>query len=62
LANDDEVAFDVHDVTVLWDGQPRHIRADETGSVPLVGMALLDAHSLYVEVADGGRVAIQPVE
>ena len=21
LANDDEVAFDVHDVTVIWDGQ-----------------------------------------
>ena len=28
LANDDEVSFDVHDVTVLWDGQPRRIKAD----------------------------------
>ena len=61
LANDDEVEFDVHDVTVLWDGQPRHIRADATGSVPLVGMALLDAHSLYVEVGDGGPVVIRPM-
>ena len=34
LANDDEVTFDVHDVTVLWDGEPRHIKADVTGSTP----------------------------
>ena len=32
LANDDEVSFDVHDVTVLWDSQPRHIKADAAGS------------------------------
>ena len=56
LANDDEVSFDV---TVLWDGQPRHIKADATGSTPLVGMALLDSHSLYVEVEDRGRVIIE---
>ena len=59
LANDDEVSFDVHDVTVLWDGQPRHIKADATGSTPLVGMALLDSHSLYAEVEDRGRVIIE---
>ena len=59
LANDDEVAFDVHDATIIWDGQPRHIMADATGSTPLVGMALLDRHSLYVEVENGGHVVIQ---
>ena len=59
LANDDEVTFDVHDVTVLWDGQPRPIRADATGSTPLVGMLLLDKHSLTIEVERGGRVVIQ---
>ena len=32
LANDAEVDFDVHYVTVLWDGQPRDIEADATGS------------------------------
>ena len=62
LANDDEVEFDVHDVTVLWDGQPRPIRADATGSIPLVGMALLNGHNLYVDVAVGGRVVIQAIE
>ena len=59
LANDDEVIFDVHDVTVLWDSQPRPIKADATGSTPLVGMLLLDRHDLNIEVESGGRVVIQ---
>ena len=59
LANDDEVSFDVHDVTVLWDGQPRHIKADATGSTPLVGMLLLDGHTLNIEVESGGSVVIE---
>ena len=60
-ANDDEVTFDVHDVTVLWDGVPRHIKADATGSTPLVGMLLLDRHRLNIEVQRGGRVVVQPI-
>ena len=48
------MTFDVHDVTNLWDGQPRHIKADATGSTPLVGMLLLDRHNLNIEVERGG--------
>ncbi len=59
LANDAEVDFDVHYVTVLWDGEPRDIEADATGSIPLVGMLLLDGHSLNIEVESGGRVVIE---
>ena len=59
LANDDEVSFDVYDVTVVWDGQPRHVRADAMGSTPLTGMLLLDGHTLNIEVESGGRVVIQ---
>ena len=59
LANDEEVTFDVHGATVLWDGQPRDIEADVTGSTPLVGMLLLDKHNLSIEVESGGRVVIQ---
>ena len=62
LANDDEVEFDVHHVTVLWDGQPRRIRTAATGSTPLVGMLLLDGHDLNIQVRDGGRVVIQAGE
>ena len=59
LANDDEVTFDVHDVTVLWDDQPRHIKADATGSTPLMGMAMLANHDLKIEVERGGQVVIE---
>ena len=59
LANDDEVSFDVHDVTVLWDGNARRIEADATGSTPLLGMLMLDGHNLNIDVEDGGRVVIQ---
>lgn len=59
LANDDEVTFEVHDVTVLWDGRQRHIKADATGSTPLAGMLLLEAHDLNIEVEREGRVVIQ---
>ena len=59
LANDDEVSFDVHDVSVLWDDLPRQIKADATGSIPLLGMQLLDGHDLTIEVGSGGRVLIQ---
>ena len=59
LANDDEVSFDVHDVTVLWDGQPRYIEAGAVGATPLVGMALLHSHNLNIEVEDRGRVIIE---
>ena len=60
LADNTEVAFLVHRVTVLWDGGQRHIETDAVGATPLVGMAMLDSHSLYVEVENGGRVIIQP--
>ena len=59
LANDEEVEFDTHDVTVLWDGQERHVQADAVEGTPLIGMRLLDRHYLNIEVEVGGRVNIQ---
>ncbi len=59
LANDDQVEFNVHNVTLLWDDEPREIEADATGSTPLVGMLSLDGHSLNIEVESGGEVVIQ---
>ena len=59
LANGDEASFDVYDAAVLWDGQPRRIRADAIGGAPLMGMLLLDGHDLHVEIVEGGRVVIE---
>lgn len=34
LANGSLAEFDIYGVTVLWDGQPRHIEADEANTIP----------------------------
>ena len=62
LANGVVETFNIHDATVIWAGMRRDIEADAVGPTPLAGMSLLDSHSLYVEVTDGGRVTIQPVK
>ena len=58
LANGSEDVFDVYDVTVLWEGQSMSVLVDAADTTPLVGMGLLESHSLYVEVQGGGRVII----
>lgn len=46
-------------VTVLWDGRPREIVAYAAETTPLIGMSMLENHSLYVEAESGGRVVIE---
>ena len=62
LADGNEVAFNVHDVAVLWDAQLRHVEADTADTTPLVGMQLLDGHDLNVQVKRGGSVVIRAGE
>ena len=62
LADGSEATFNTYDVTTLWDGQPRQIEADAIGDTPLMGMQLLERHSLYMEVVVGGRVVVQALE
>ena len=62
LANGSEDTFEIYDVTVMWDDQPRYVDTYVADATPLVGMRLLDSHSLYVEVQEGGRVVIQAGE
>ena len=59
LANGSEDFFDTHSAVVIWDGQPRRGLTDAADTTPLAGMSLLDGHSLYAEVQEGGRVTIQ---
>lgn len=59
LADGSAVSFDIHMVTVDWDGQARHVEADAAETTPLVGMRLLAGHDLHVEVENGGRVVIE---
>ena len=62
LADGCEVTFDVYDVTVLWDGQPRYVLADPADTTPLVAMRMLDRHNLNIDIEDEGRVIIQAKE
>ena len=62
LADGSEVSLDVYGITVMWDGQARDVVAYAADTTPLVGMALLQGHRLYIEVEDGGRVVIQAGE
>lgn len=59
LADGSEATFDVHSVTVVWDGRPTYVETAAVGVNPLVGMALLQGHNLNVDVENGGRVKIQ---
>ena len=59
LADGSEESFDVHNVTVIWDGQPRDVYAYVADATPLIGMLLLDDHDLSIQVRTGGRVTIE---
>jgi clan AA aspartic protease len=61
LADGSECFFDIYEASVVWDGQPRRVAVDATGSAPLVGMSLLRGHELTVQVVDGGSVRIVPL-
>ena len=59
LADGSQVIFDVYEVAVLWDDQPKYVLAGAVDTTPLVGMRMLDRHNLNIEVESGGRVVIQ---
>ena len=50
--------FDVYVATVIWDGQPRTVEVEVADTEPLVGMSLLDCHTLRIDVLSGGVVTI----
>ena len=53
--------FDVYTAMVMWDGQSRTVEVDDAEAEPLLGMSLLDRHSLWIEVVTGGAVTITPL-
>ena len=59
LADGSEITVEVCPVTVRWNGRARDVVAFVFDNTPLVGMSLLDGHTLYVEVERGGRVLIR---
>jgi clan AA aspartic protease len=59
LADGSESIFDIHEGTVIWDGQARQASVDESDVTPLVGMGLLHGFELNLEVRRAGLVTIR---
>ena len=58
LADGSVDLFDVYAATVLWDGRSRTVEVEAVDTEPLLGMSLLDHHSLLIEVVMGGAVTV----
>src|SRR5262249_49265379 len=50
--------FDVYVATVIWDGQPRTVEVEAVDAEPLVGMSLLEHHTLRIDGLNGGTGTI----
>jgi clan AA aspartic protease len=58
LADGTIVGVDLHEGTVVWNGQDRAIIVHCMEGVPLIGMSLIYDHLLTLEATDGGSVTI----
>ena len=58
LADGSVDLFDVYAARVVWDGRLRAVEVEVVDTEPLLGMSLLDRHSLLIEVATGGAVTV----
>ena len=59
LGNGECVDFPIHDLTLIWDGEPRDVAAVVTDGGILAGVSLLIGYTLFIDVIDGGEVRIE---
>lgn len=59
LADGSESFFDIHETTVVWDGQPRRVAVDAADTDPLVGTAMLNGYELTIQFMNKGSVFIE---
>jgi len=59
LADGSETLFDIHEATVVWEGQPRLVPVYAVESEPLLGMDFFYGRELTIQVMEGGSVAIK---
>ncbi len=50
-----------YEATVVWDGRERDVLVLAAEGGPLIGMAMLYGHEVFLHVVDGGRVTIRAV-
>jgi clan AA aspartic protease len=59
LADGRETLFDIHEATIIWDGEPRRVAVDAVDASPLIGMRLLEGYELTIQVVLGGPVVVK---
>ncbi len=59
LGDGSETLFDIHDATIIWDGQFRAIEINSADTDPLLGMKMLRGFRLQVDTVPGGMVKIE---
>jgi clan AA aspartic protease len=59
LGDGSETLFDVHDATIIWNGQFRAIEINSADTDPLLGMKMLRGFRLQVDTVQGGVVTIE---
>jgi clan AA aspartic protease len=62
LADGRRVLFDTFEATVLWHGAARSVLVDSANTSPLVGMGLMAGYQRTIEVVQGGRVTLTPLD
>lgn len=62
MANGQVETFDIYAIVVLWDGRPLRIMAEQADTEPMIGMSLLFACKLTLEIVDSGLVTIERIE
>jgi clan AA aspartic protease len=61
LADGFEVTFDIYEACVIWNGKSVKIPIDESDSMPLLGMKLMDGCDLSIRVRPEGIVEIRSI-
>jgi clan AA aspartic protease len=59
LGDGSETLFDIHEASVIWDGQFREIEINSADTEPLLGMSMLRGYRLQVDNVQGGLVVIE---
>jgi clan AA aspartic protease len=59
LGDGSETLFDIHDASVIWDGQLREIEINSADTEPLLGMRMLRGYRLEMDTIQGGLVTIK---
>ena len=59
LANGAREHCDVYEATITWDGARRRIVVQAADTTPPVGMELLYAYQVIIDVVEGGQVVIR---